>query len=131
MQVISILDVLLVDGIRLHALRPEGVREELDEVVLELRRVVRNVLSCVFANDEHLTQMRFGLSMTLETVLISALLLANLAVPAQTLKAFRLHLVCEILGRSNCALHKCQCVTLLARPTMLTFCTRHDGLCSG
>ena len=46
--------------------------------------------------------------MLLETILVAALLPAYLAVPSQTLKAFRFHLVCDVLRASH-------------------FCLRHDG----
>jgi hypothetical protein len=39
----------------------------------------------ILADDKHLTKMGLRLSMTLEAVLISALLLTNLAVPPQAL----------------------------------------------
>ena len=38
--------------------------------------------------------------MLLKAVLIPALLSAYLTVPSQTLEAFRLHLVCDVLGAS-------------------------------
>ena len=41
----------------------------------------------VFADDEHLAEMGFGSGVALETVLVSALFFADLAVPAEPLEA--------------------------------------------
>lgn len=76
-------------------------REELDKVVLELAREIGNVSSCVLADDEHLTEMGLGLSVAFETILVSALFLADLAIPSKALEALRLHLVCQVLWRSD------------------------------
>lgn len=76
--------------------------EELDKVVLELAREIGNVSPGVLADDQHLTEMGLGLGMAFETVLVSALFLADLAVPSKALQAFRLHLVCQVLWRSDC-----------------------------
>ena len=69
--------------------------------MLELRREVGNVSTCVLSDGEHLTKVRFGLGMTLESVLISALFLADLTEPSQTLKSLGLHLISEILWSSD------------------------------
>jgi len=53
--------------------------------------------------------MRFGLGVALESILVPALFLADLTVPAQPLKSFGLHLVSDVLWRSD-------------------FCSRHDVL---
>jgi hypothetical protein len=55
----------------------------------------------MFSDNEHLSQMGFTGDMALETVLVSALFLADLTVPAQLLKSLGLHLVGEVLGCSN------------------------------
>ena len=70
--------------------------------MLELHREVRDVFPCALADDEHLAEMGLRLSVTLESIYISALLLADLAVPTETLKALRLHLVSEVLRGTNC-----------------------------
>lgn len=98
----AVLDDLLVNRVRFDTLRSEPAREELDEVVLELRGVVRDVLPCALPDDEHLAEMGLGLGVTFETVLVSALLLADLAVPSQTLQALGLHLVGEVFRGSDC-----------------------------
>lgn len=67
--------------------------------------------SRVLADDEHLSEMRLGLCVTFESILVSALLLADLAVPPQPLKTFGLHLVGQILWRSDCCL--CQRMSML------------------
>ena len=56
----------------------------------------------VLADDEHLSEMGFGLYVTLESVVVSTLLLADLTVPSQSLKSLGLHLVGEVLGCSDC-----------------------------
>ena len=96
-KMVAVLDELLVDVVRLDTLRPKPAGEELDEVVLKLHGEVGDMLACTFANDEHLAEMRLGLGVTFESVLIPALLLADLAVPTQALKALGLHLVGEVL----------------------------------
>ena len=70
--------------------------------MLELHREVRDVFPCALADDEHLTEVGFGLGMAFETVLVSALFLADLAVPAQALEPLRLHLIGEVLRRPDC-----------------------------
>ena len=101
-KMIAILDELLVYVIGLHTFRAESAGEELDEIVLELHGEVGDVLARALADDEHLAEMGLGLSVTLESIFISALLLADLAVPTETLKALRLHLVSEVLRGTNC-----------------------------
>lgn len=98
---ITILDELLVNSIRFDSVRAEATREQLDEVVLELRREVSNVLASLLANDEHLSKVRLGLGVALEAVLVPALFLADLAVPAQPLEALGLHLVGKVLRRTD------------------------------
>jgi len=55
----------------------------------------------VFPNDEHLSEVRFRLDMTLESVFVSTLLLADLTVPPQSLKSLGLHLVREVFGGAD------------------------------
>ena len=50
--------------------------------MLELHGVTADMRARVFSDREHLTQVRLGLGMAFETVLVSALLLADLAVPS-------------------------------------------------
>ena len=51
----------------------------------------------ILSYDQHLTQVGFGLRMTLEAVLVSTLFLANLTIPSETLKSLGLHLVSDVL----------------------------------
>ena len=69
--------------------------------MLELHRIVRDVPPGVLADDEHLPQVGLGLSMALEPVLVTALLLADLTVPAKALKSLGLHLIRQVLRRSD------------------------------
>lgn len=57
------------------------------EILLELRRVVSDNLPWVLAEDLHLPLVALRCQMTLETVFIAALFLAQLAVPTQLLEA--------------------------------------------
>ena len=72
--------------------------------MLELAREICNVSASVLSNDEHLSEVRFGLDVALESVFVSALFLADLAVPSQPLKPLGLHLVGEVFGCSNCGI---------------------------
>jgi hypothetical protein len=53
--------------------------------MLELAREISDMPPGILADDKHLAEMGLGLSMALETVLVSALLLTDLAVPPQAL----------------------------------------------
>jgi hypothetical protein len=82
------------------------------------------VSASVLANGEHLSQMRLRLGMALETVLVTTLLLADLTVPPQALEALGLHLVRQVLWRSNYDAR----LVLRSRPIysiQLTLCARH------
>ena len=70
--------------------------------MLELSGEICDMSAGVLSNDEHLSEMGFGLDVTLEPVVVSTLLLADLAVPSQSLKSLGLHLVSEVFGCSNC-----------------------------
>jgi hypothetical protein len=59
----------------------------------------------ILADDKHLTKMGLRLSMALEAVLISALLLTDLAVPPQALQALGFHLIGQILWSSDWTLN--------------------------
>ena len=100
-QMVLVLDKLLIDRVRLDALRAEAAGEELDEVVLELGREIGDVLPGTLADNKHLPEVGLGLRVTLEAILVSALFLADLAVPPQTLEALGLHLVGQILWCSD------------------------------
>ena len=55
----------------------------------------------MLSNDEHLTEVRLGLGVAFEAILVSALLFADLTVPSQTLEALGLHLVCDVLRSTD------------------------------
>ena len=69
--------------------------------MLKLSRVIRDVFASVLSNNKHLSEVGFGLDVTLESVVVPTLFLADLTVPSQSLKSLGLHLVGEILGCSN------------------------------
>lgn len=50
----------------------------------------------VLGEDPHLPQVALGGGVTLEPVLVAALLLAHLAVPLELLQAFRLRTSCSV-----------------------------------
>ena len=103
MRVVLVLNEFLVDAVCLNTLRAKSApmnllildhlhyqekqeyppsRKQLHEIMLELHGVTADMRARVFSNREHLTQVRLGLGMAFETVLVSALLLADLAVPS-------------------------------------------------
>lgn len=102
-EVVFVLNEFLIDSVGFDPIRPEAARQKQDEVVLELLREVGDVSTCVFAHSKHLTKVSLRLGVALETVLVSTLFLADLTVPSQPLKPFRLHLVGDVLGCSNCS----------------------------
>lgn len=53
--------------------------------MLELTGEIGNVSPGVLTDDEHLTEMTLGLDVAFETVFVSALFLADLAVPSKAL----------------------------------------------
>lgn len=69
--------------------------------MLELHRIIRDMASGVLTNHEHLPQVGFRLSMALEPVLVTTLLLADLTIPSQSLQALGFHLVRQVLGSAN------------------------------
>ena len=101
MQMILILNELLIHIIRLHPVGTMTPREERDEVVLELRGVVRDVAAGVLADGEHLPEVRLGRGVALEAVLVPALFFAHLAVPAEPLEALGLHFVGDVFGGAD------------------------------
>jgi len=106
MQMVTILNEFLVDGVGLDTICAESTGEELNKVVLELRGEIGNVLPGMLSYDQHLSQVGFGLGMALETIFISTLFLTDLTVPPQPLKALGLHLVGEVFrGTDFCARH--------------------------
>ena len=59
MQMVPILDELLIHGIGFHSLRTEAAGQQLDKVVLKLRREVGDMTAGVLSDDEHLTKVGF------------------------------------------------------------------------
>jgi hypothetical protein len=69
--------------------------------MLELHRIVIDMSPGALANNEHLSQVAFGLHMTLETILVPALLFTDLAVPPEPLEPFGLHGVGEVFRSAD------------------------------
>jgi hypothetical protein len=53
------------------------------------------------ANNKHLSQVAFGLHMTLETIFVPALLLTDLAVPSEPLEPFGFHGIGEVFRSAD------------------------------
>ena len=70
--------------INLDLLFAMGSSQQLYEVMLELVAVVVDVLLGIFAYESHLIIVRFGLAMHLESVFVTALLLAYLRMNDQS-----------------------------------------------
>jgi hypothetical protein len=102
MQMSLVLNILLVNVVCLDPVRAVSPREQLDEVMLELSTEVGDVPAGVLSHDEHLAEVRLRLGVTFESILVSTLLLADLAVPSQPLKSFGLHLVGDVFRCSDC-----------------------------
>lgn len=81
-------------------------RQQRHEFTLEFLRVVTNVFACMFSDDQHLPQVRLAVGVTLEPVLVSALFLANLAVPSQSLQPLGFHCIGDGLWGAGCRLTK-------------------------
>jgi len=82
MLVVLVVNELLVYGVGLDTLCTVPPREQRDEIMLELSREIGDVSASVLTHDEHLSEMRFGLDVTFETVVVSTLFLADLTVPS-------------------------------------------------
>lgn len=98
-HMVLVLNVLIIDGVRAHALRVVPALQQGNEVVLKLARELGNRRSSVRSDADHFAQVRLALAVRLETVLVAALLLtdlpsaaaqqkvAHLTVPLQTAEA--------------------------------------------
>lgn len=89
-------DVFLVVVIDVHGFGAMRGSQLLQEIVLELFRIVVLGVFEIGADDQHLPHVGLGLHMAFEAVLVSTLLLAFLAVPSKATQALGLHLVGDI-----------------------------------
>ena len=122
MDMFFVRDILLVEVVDVDFLLAVRGAEELEEVALELVGEVVDVFAGVFADEEHLADVGFGLGVAFEAVLVASLLFAGLAVPvasqvstlmsdpnsntkidepSEALEAFGFELVVEIFGRAH------------------------------
>ena len=69
--------------------------------MLKLCREICDMSTSVLSDNKHLPQMGFGLDVTLESVGVPTLFLADLTVPSQPLKSLGLHLIGDVFGCSN------------------------------
>lgn len=81
-----IMNVFLVEMIQIDLLLAVRCAQELEEVFLELVAVVVDVFLRVFADEEHLSDMRLGLCVHLEAILVAHLALADLGVVSRGAK---------------------------------------------
>jgi hypothetical protein len=82
-----VVDVFLVEMIDVNLLFSMAGAKKHQKIAEELLAEVVDVLCGILAYDEHLSDMALGLCVHLEAICISALLLADLAVPAEALEA--------------------------------------------
>ena len=99
-DVILVIDVLIVDLSGLDSLGSVTALEQTHESVLELLGVGAQELVGVVGEDEELALVGLARRVALESVLVSALLLAHLAVPTELLQPLGLHLVGQVLDLS-------------------------------
>ncbi len=91
-------DVFLVEVVHMDLFLAVSGAQQLQKIALELITVVSDVLAGVFADEQHLADVRFGLGVHFEAVFVATLLFAYLAVPAQALEAFGFEFIVEIFG---------------------------------
>lgn len=89
-DMLLVLNVLVVHGVRAHTLGVVTCLEERDKLVLELARELCNGRARVGSQSDDLAQMRFRPTVRLEAVLVSALLLTDLTVPPKPAEALGL-----------------------------------------
>lgn len=97
MDVVAVRDVLVVDDGGSNAAEAVAPLHVLEERALELLGVATDDSGGVLAEDLHLALVRLAHTVALESVLITALLLAHLAIPSQLLQTFRLDSVRDSL----------------------------------
>jgi len=101
MDVLLVGDVLLVDLVGTGSLSAEPSAQQLHVAVGELLAEAVQELARGIRKEEQLALVGLAHGVALEAILVAALLLAHLAVPAQLLQALRLHLVGQVLGRTH------------------------------
>ena len=98
MHVLLVTDILLIEMVDVDFLLAVGGAQQLKEVALEVVAEGRDVFARVFAYEQHLPDVRFGLRVAFEAVFVAGLFGADLAVPAQALETFGFELVVEVFG---------------------------------
>jgi hypothetical protein len=88
MHVVFILDILVVHFIRLHPIGRMPCTKEQDEFVLKVGRELRNGSARFGPDGEDFAQVRLGLDVCLEAVLVPALFFTYLAVPSESTEAY-------------------------------------------
>ena len=78
MHMLFVRNIFLVEMVHLHLFLTMRRAQKQEEVFLELVAVVVDVLLRIFAHEKHTPNMRFGLCVHLEAVLIAHLALADL-----------------------------------------------------
>ena len=85
MHVLLIRNILIIKPIDIHLLLSMPCPQQLNEIALELVRVLVDDFPRVFAYNGHVPDVRFGGNVAFEAVFIAALLCADLTVPAEAL----------------------------------------------
>ena len=93
MHMLLIANILIIKLVRGNPLLVMCCAQQGDEIALEVVAELVDELARIFPNDLHLADVRLGLDVAFEAVGVAALLLADLAPPAQTLQALGFHLV--------------------------------------
>lgn len=88
MNMMSVIDVLVIDDCGGDAAEAVAALHEIHELVLELLRVAINDSVGVLTENLHLALVALAHTVALESVLITTLFLAHLAVPSELLEPF-------------------------------------------
>lgn len=86
MDVLFVVNVFLVEVIQVDLLLSVGCPQQLKEISLELVAVVVDVFLGIFANQKHLSDMRFGLCVHFEAIFVAHLALADLEALSRSAK---------------------------------------------
>lgn len=99
-------DIFLVEMVHMDLFLAVSGSQQLQEIALELVAEIVDIFARVFADEEHLADVGFGLGVHFEAVFVAALLFADLAVPAKALEAFGFELIVKVFGATDfCSRH--------------------------
>lgn len=101
-------NILIIEPIDIHLLFAMPRAQQFHEIALKLVGVLVDDFAGILADDAHVPHVRLGGNVAFEAVLVAALFCAYLAVPAEALKAFRFHLVGDLLRRTHFGAWHCE-----------------------